>query len=130
MRCVCHIINLIVQDGLKLISPSIATILFSLKFICCGTNKIKQEFSDLCKSQGLKPKKFHCNVPHRWNSTYLMLKFVQIYENVISNFVNTKIGEIKISSNDWKIGLQFLKFLKVFMKLLICVLLYTHPHLA
>ena len=77
MRCVCHIINLIVQDGLKLISPSIAAIRFSLKFICCGTSKIKQEFSDLCKSQGLKPKKFHRDVPHRWNSTYLMLKSCQ-----------------------------------------------------
>ena len=105
MRCVCHIINLIVQDGLKLISPSIAAIRFSLKFICCGTSKIKQEFSDLCKSQGLKPKKFHRDVPHRWNSTYLMLKSCQTYENIISDFANTKIGEIKISSNDWEIGL-------------------------
>ena len=57
VRCVCHIINLIVQDGLKLISPSITAIRFSLKFICCCTSKIKQEFSDLCKSQGLKLKK-------------------------------------------------------------------------
>ena len=100
VRCVCHIINLIVQDGLKLIFPSIAAIQFSLKFVCCGTSKIKQEFSDLCKSQGLKPKKFHHDVPHRWNSTYLMLKSCETYENVISYFVNTKIGEIKISSDD------------------------------
>ena len=64
VRCVCHIINLIVQDGLKLISPSIATIRFSLKFICCGTGKIKQKFSDLYKSQSLKPKKFHHDVSH------------------------------------------------------------------
>ena len=114
VRFVCHIINLIVQGGLKLIFHSIAAIRFSLKFICCDTYKIKQEFSDLFKSQGLKPKKFHRDVPHRWNSTYLMLKSYQIYENVISNFVNTKIGEIKISSNDWDIGLQFLNFLKDF----------------
>ena len=37
-----------------------------------------------------------------------MLKSCQTYVNVISNFVNIKIGEIKISSNDWEIGLQFL----------------------
>ena len=126
VRCVCHIFNLIVQDGLKLISPSIAAIRFSLKFICCGTSKIKQEFSDLCKSQGLKPKKFHRDVPHRWNSTYLMLKSCQTYENVISDFVNTKIGEIKISSNDWEIGLQFVHFLKVFYEATnMCSTVYT-----
>ena len=64
MKCVCHIINLIVQDGLKLISHSIAAILFCLKFIYCGTSKIKQKFSDLCKSQDLKPKKYHHDVSH------------------------------------------------------------------
>ena len=87
MRCVCHIINLIVQDGLKLIFPSIVAIRFSLKFICCGTSKIKQEFSNLCKSQGLKPKTFHRDVPRCWNSTCLMLKSCETYENVILDFV-------------------------------------------
>ena len=126
MRCVCHIINLILQDGLKLICPSIAAIRFSLKFVCCGTSKRKQEFSDLCKSQGLKPEKFHRDVPHRWNSTYLMLKSCQTYENVISYFVNNKIGEIKISSNDWEIGLQFVHFLKVFYEATnMCSVVYT-----
>ena len=84
MRCICHIINLIVQDGLKLISPSIVVIQFSLKFICCGKSKIKQEFCDLYKSQRSKPKKFHRDVPHCWNFIYLMLKSCEIYENVIS----------------------------------------------
>ena len=64
MRCVCHIINIIVQDGLKLISPSIANIRSSLKFIDYGTSKIKQEFSDLCKSLSLKTKNFHHDVTH------------------------------------------------------------------
>ena len=76
--------------------------------------------------QGLKPKKFHRDVPHRWNSTYLMLKSCQTYEYVISDFVNTKIGEIKISSNDWEIGLQFVHFIKVFYEATnMCSAVYT-----
>ena len=100
MRCVCHIINLIIQDGLKLISPSITNIRSSSNFINCDTSKIKQEFSDLYKSLGLKTKNFH-----NWNSTYIMLKCCKGYEYIISNFVNTKIVEIEITSNDWEIGL-------------------------
>ena len=49
----------------------------------------------------LEDKKILCDVPHRWDSTYLMLKSCKGYENVISNVVNNKIGEIKITSNDW-----------------------------
>ena len=55
-----------------------------------------------------------------------MLKSCETYENVISDFVYTKIGEIKISSNDWKIGLQFVHFLKVFYKAIdMCSAIYT-----
>ena len=39
VRCVCHTTNLVVQDGLKFISPSIVSIRFGLKFICCGRVK-------------------------------------------------------------------------------------------
>ena len=55
-----------------------------------------------------------------------MLKSCQTYENVISYFVNNKIGEIKISSNDWEIGLQFVHFLKVFYEATnMCSAVYT-----
>ena len=33
VRCVCHIINLIVQDGLTLITPSIVNIRYALQFL-------------------------------------------------------------------------------------------------
>ena len=55
-----------------------------------------------------------------------MLKSCKTYENVISYFVNTKIGEIKIRSTDWEIGLQFLHFLKVFYEATnMCSAVYT-----
>ena len=43
-----------------------------------------------------------------------MLKFCVGYDNLLSYYVNGKLGEIKITSYDWKKGFAFLKFLKVF----------------
>ena len=72
-----------------------------------------QEFYALCKLVGLKKIKFHHDV--RWNSTYLMLKSYVGYDNLLSYYVNGKLGEIKITSYDWEKGFAFLKFLKVFL---------------
>ena len=59
-----------------------------------------QEFYVLCKLVGLKKRKFHHDVHHRWSSTYLMLKSCVGYDNLLSYYVNGKIGEIKITSYD------------------------------
>ena len=112
VRCVCHIINLIVQDGLTLINPSIENIRYALQFIMQSSRL--QEFYALCKSFGLKKRKFHRDVRHRWNSSYLMLKSCVGYDNLLSDYVNGKLGEIKITSYDWEKGFAFLNFLKVF----------------
>ena len=105
VRCVCHIINLIVQDGLKLISPSLEAIRSTLRFL--DSSSKLQEFYVLCKSIGLKKRKFHHDVVHRWNSTYLMLKSCVGYHNVLSDYVNSKTGEIKITSDHWVKGFSF-----------------------
>ena len=97
MTCVSHIINLIVQDGLKLISPSLEVIWFVIQFIYPSTRL--QEFNALCKMVGLKKRKFRCDVSHHWNSTYLMLKSCVGYNNILSDYVNCKVGEIKITSD-------------------------------
>ena len=67
-----------------------------------------QEFYALCKSVGLKKRKFHYDVRHRRNSTYLMLKCCAGYDNLLSDYVNGKLGEIKITSYDWEKGFAFL----------------------
>ena len=48
---------------------------------------------------GLKKRKFRCDVSHHWNSTYLMLKSCVGYNNILSDYVNCKVGEIKITSD-------------------------------
>ena len=98
MGCICHIINLIVQDGLKLISPSLLTIRSTILFLD-SFNKL-QEFYTLCQPVGLKKRKFHRDIGHRCNSTYLMLKSCVGDHNILSDYVNSKIGEIIITSND------------------------------
>ena len=70
--CVCYIINLTVQDCLTLINPSIENIRYALQFIMQSSRL--QEFYALCKLFGLKKRKFHRDIRHCWNSTYLMLK--------------------------------------------------------
>ena len=49
VRCVCHIINLIVQDGLKLISLLLEAIRSTLRFLD-SSGKL-QEFYVLCKEK-------------------------------------------------------------------------------
>ena len=43
-----------------------------------------------------------------------MLESCVGYHNILSNYVNSKTGEIIVTSDDWEKGFAFLKFLKVF----------------
>ncbi|KAL2924160.1 Zinc finger BED domain-containing protein RICESLEEPER 2 [Bienertia sinuspersici] len=76
VRCCAHIMNLIVQDGLKEIDEAIYKVRESVKY-CKGSQSRKQKFFnsvahvELQSSRGLRQ-----DVPTRWNSTYLMLESV------------------------------------------------------
>ena len=55
-----------------------------------------------------------------------MLKSCVGYNNIISYYVNSKVGEIKITSNDWNFFFSFLKFLKAFYDTInMCSIVYT-----
>ena len=62
----------------------------------------------------MKKRKFHCDIGHHWNSTYLMLKSCVGYHNILLDYVNSKIGEIIVTSDDWENSFAFLKLFKVF----------------
>jgi len=75
VRCCAHILNLIVQEGLKVLGEALNQIINNIKYVRSSESrmvKFKQcleKFSDIDASYGL------ClDVPIRWNSTYLMLK--------------------------------------------------------
>ncbi|KAF7146197.1 hypothetical protein RHSIM_Rhsim04G0129200 [Rhododendron simsii] len=90
--------------------------LASLGAIGFTSDMWQQEFDKLCASRyNVKPKNMNSDVQTRWNSTYLMLKSCRKYTDAISAFVNQRYRDTPpLTPDDWKIGFEFMKFLKVF----------------
>ncbi|KAI8559926.1 hypothetical protein RHMOL_Rhmol04G0214300 [Rhododendron molle] len=112
MRCVCHIINLVVQDGLESIAPQLKKIRSALLFIATSGVR-RQDFEALCKIYNVKPKRIKLDMKIRWNSTYIMLKSCRKHTAVITAFVNAW-SDCGLTDSDWIIAFEFMKFLKVF----------------
>lgn len=74
IRCCAHILNLIVQDGLKEIDGCVSKVRESVKYVKASQAR-KRQFVDCVKLVSLDPKRgLRQDVPTRWNSTYLMLR--------------------------------------------------------
>ncbi|CAN1186943.1 Zinc finger BED domain-containing protein RICESLEEPER 2 [Linum perenne] len=131
VRCVCHIINLVVQDGLNKIGMSVRRVREAVRWV--RASPARQEcFRNVVAIMKMKCKKMPLlDVPTRWNSTFSMLdtasayeKAFKVLENMESNFVEdleakTYQGEVigVPSSSDWdsvRVLSSHLKFLKFF----------------
>ncbi|KAK3205449.1 hypothetical protein Dsin_019495 [Dipteronia sinensis] len=118
-RCACHIINLVVQSGLKEVSNRIERIRDAISWIG-SSNPRFQEFGRHCTLNGLQPRRFQTDMPVRWNSTYLMLKNCLEYDTTISGFYNMKLAESgcppaqSLTPDDWYVAKIFVEFLQVF----------------
>lgn len=74
MRCLAHVLNLVVQDGLEYIQSLNHKIREIVKYVKSSTRK-KQEFETSLALFGLTGKEEQkLDVQTRWNSTCLMLK--------------------------------------------------------
>ncbi|KAJ1697552.1 hypothetical protein LUZ63_006064 [Rhynchospora breviuscula] len=71
-RCGCHILNLIVQDGLSVLKDEIRDIRDTMKYIRHSQARM-EKFKLACSQSQISYKKPAWDVPTRWNSTYLML---------------------------------------------------------
>ncbi|KAI3855850.1 hypothetical protein MKW92_037216, partial [Papaver armeniacum] len=103
VRCCCHILNLVVQDGLKVkgFTDMLDHMKSSLKHIFMSGTRCTQ-FRLLCAHMGMNPKKLQLDVKHRWNSTYLMLKDAIPYRQVLSAFLNDLAYAHAITDADWE----------------------------
>ena len=74
IRCMAHIINLIVKVGLKYQNYHVECVQKAVKYIRGSTQRIKK-FKKAMKDIGLDKKKFLCGEsPTRWNSTFELLQ--------------------------------------------------------
>ncbi|CAN1321385.1 Zinc finger BED domain-containing protein RICESLEEPER 2 [Linum perenne] len=115
VRCVCHIINLIVQDGLNKLGMSVRRVREAVRWVRASPAR-EECFRNAVAIRKMKCKKMPLlDVPTRWNSTFSMLdtasayeKAFKVLENMESNFVEdlgvkTYQGEVigVPSSSDW-----------------------------
>ncbi|KAE8727288.1 hypothetical protein F3Y22_tig00005566pilonHSYRG00018 [Hibiscus syriacus] len=74
VRCCAHILNLVVQDGLKEWNSSISKIMNAVRYVRASPGRM-DKFRRCIKEARLLDKSIvQLDVPTRWNSTYLMLE--------------------------------------------------------
>ncbi|XP_049358705.1 zinc finger BED domain-containing protein RICESLEEPER 2-like [Solanum verrucosum] len=85
VRCSAHILNLIVQEGLKTTNDVLFRIRESVKYVK-GSDGRMRKFEQCVKQVGINTNLGLClDVTTRWNSTYLMLESALQYEKAFSN---------------------------------------------
>ncbi|KAL0889076.1 hypothetical protein Bca101_013059 [Brassica carinata] len=88
VRCSAHILNLIVQDGLSVISGALDKIRESVKYVK-GSESREIMFQNCIETVGIRAEVAKggliLDVTTRWNSTYLMLKRAIDFKNALRN---------------------------------------------
>lgn len=102
LRCCAHILNLIVQDGLKQVDVAVDKIRECVKFVK-GSQGRKEKFSQCCSQTLLDSKKaLMQDVPTRWNSTYRMLSCALYYRDAFCHLAMSDSNfQSCPSSDEW-----------------------------
>ncbi|XP_074353151.1 zinc finger BED domain-containing protein RICESLEEPER 2-like [Apium graveolens] len=97
IRCCSHILNLIVQEGLKEMDESVVKIRESVKYIK-GSQGRKEKFRECISSVALDKKRgLRQDVPTRWNSTFVMLESAIYYRHAFTH--------LQLTDSNYKHGL-------------------------
>ncbi|XP_050207126.1 zinc finger BED domain-containing protein RICESLEEPER 2-like [Mercurialis annua] len=123
MRCIAHILNLVVSDGLKESRASFEKVRGAVRYIKNSPLRLSK-FNACKKSIDVDCKRSLClDVPIRWNSTYLMLNTACMYQRVFEEYEETEssfkndLGESVPSSSDWESVRELCGMLECFYKM-------------
>jgi len=81
IRCCAHILNLIVQDGLKLASDALQKIRQSVNYVRASESRTIQFLNCINNVEGIDTSiGLRTDTPTRWNSTFIMLESALNYQ--------------------------------------------------
>lgn len=121
MWCCAHILNLILNDGIRENNSSIVVVHNVVRFVRSTPERLSK-FKDLVECSNVQCKKLLClDVSTRWNSTYMMLEVVEKFEVVFEKleYENSSympfFGDVGPSiAKGWDNVRSFVNFLKIF----------------
>ncbi|XP_017246678.2 zinc finger BED domain-containing protein RICESLEEPER 2-like [Daucus carota subsp. sativus] len=127
LRCVDHILNLIVKDGLSIFDGSISKVRSAVKYVRQSPAR-EMMFMECAKYERIETKRsLILDVDTRWNSTYQMLDVAEKYERAFDRYdtqdpgykKHLKSGNVdgRPTSQDWVTIRKFALFLKFFYDL-------------
>lgn len=86
MRCIAHVIALVVQDGLKAINPSVIKVRDAVRFIRHSPARLAR-FKECCERENIESNSMLClDVCTGWNSIYLMLSVAVKFQKAFEHF--------------------------------------------
>ncbi|KAF7838952.1 zinc finger BED domain-containing protein RICESLEEPER 2-like [Senna tora] len=124
-RCCAHILDLVVNDGLRDFHYSIGAIRNVVRYVRSSPARLAR-FKGFVEKEKIETKILVClNVSTRWNSTYLMLehamKFEKVFERMedddeayTSHFIEDPNCAGPPCYSDWRNASIFVQFLRVF----------------
>jgi len=107
IRCVAHIINLVVQHGLKELDESIARVRDAVRYIRQSPARLRK-FKECVEVEKIECKGLlSLDVATRWNSTYLMLETAQKFERAFERFDEEEpCFMLDLGTSSWNNNLQ------------------------
>ncbi|XP_039125273.1 zinc finger BED domain-containing protein RICESLEEPER 2-like isoform X1 [Dioscorea cayenensis subsp. rotundata] len=115
VRCAAHVLNFIVQDGLKEIHAVIYNVRESIKYLKSCPSR-KQKFQELVREVGISYARGLClDVASRWNSTYYMLERAVQFKKAFTSLALIDSGyKFAPSIDDWRRAEIVCKLLRTF----------------
>ncbi|KAA8544887.1 hypothetical protein F0562_019719 [Nyssa sinensis] len=114
VHCCAHIINLLVQDGIKEVKILVDIVREGVKYLITSDSRMIQ-FSDIAKQLQLSSKKLILDCPTSWNSTYMMLATALEFREVFPRYQDRDAGFIYVPTiEDWVKVEQVCDFLGIF----------------